>query len=104
MSMFFLNSDVVIYRNRSQGNNKYSMSATFTAYQADIQPVSGTREDSGVGRVSKSFVCYMDANVEIKEGDQIMSAGKRYGVRSVITWNNAGLLDHKEIQLESKDG
>lgn len=106
MTLFFQNHDITIYRQRRIGStNRFSVSATLTSYQADIQPASLERAAMIDGRYGAAFVAYVDVDVDIKENDQIRTEdGKKYGVRGVEKWDNAGLLDHKMLSLVSLDG
>lgn len=81
------------------------MSATFTAYSADIQPASRERIEMVDGRFGKVWTAFFDADVSLLEGDQIViiDTGKRYSVRGVSTWAGAGLLDHIEAVIVSQD-
>jgi hypothetical protein len=80
------------------------MSATFTSYQADIQPASQERTEFVQGRIGATFTAFIDATIDIKEGDQISTEdGKRYSVKGVSKWQGAGLLDHIELILTSQD-
>ncbi len=105
MTLFFQNHQITIYRNRKQLNvDKFSMSATFTAYSVDIQPASDQRTEFVGGRIGATFTAFVDTNVDIKEQDEIRTEdGKRYTVRGVANWSGAGLLDHKELTLVSQD-
>lgn len=105
MTVFFKNHQITIYRSRRKGStNKFGMSATFTAYQADIQPASQERIEMVTGRFGATFVAFVDANVNIKENDQVVTEdGKRYAVKGVSHWEGAGLLDHVELILTSQD-
>lgn len=82
------------------------MSATFTAYNADIQPASKERTEFVSGRIGTTYVAFVEATVDVKEGDQVVtvSDGKRYSVKGVQRWQGAGLLDHVELTLTSQDG
>ena len=80
------------------------MSATLTAYPADIQPASIERTQSVDGRIGNIFDAFVDADVDIKEGDQVVADNKRYAVRGVSRFEYAGLLDHIELTLEKTDG
>lgn len=107
MTLFFNNSEITIYRHRRVGSaNKFTMSATFTAFKADIQPASIERTQFYEGRAGDVFLAFVEASVDIKEGDQVVttSDGKRYSVKGVSHWNGAGLLDHVELTLTSLDG
>lgn len=106
MTLFFKNHEIQIYRNRRVGtSDKFSMSATLTVYNADIQPASDQRTEFIGGRIGATFTGFVETNAEIKEGDQIVTEdGKRYSVRGVANWSGAGLLDHKEITLVAQDG
>lgn len=80
------------------------MSATFTAYNVDIQPASPERVAEVDGRFGAIFTAYVDIDIDIKVGDQVkIDTGKTYGVKGVQIWQGAGLLDHKELVLESQD-
>lgn len=82
------------------------MSATFTAYNADIQPESRSeRLEMADGRFGTVWTAYIDEDVNIKEGDQVIDGdGKKYSVKSVVKWQGAGLLSHQELTLVSRDG
>lgn len=106
MQIFFENHEITIYRNRKvSGKDKFSMSATLTAYAADIQPATDQRTEFVGGRIGATFTAFVDSNVPIKEGDQVLTEdGKRYSVRGVANYSGAGLLDHVEITMVSQDG
>jgi hypothetical protein len=55
-------------------------------------------------RYGTLWTAYVDSSVQIKEGDVVVSGGKQYGVQGIVEWRGAGLLDHKELTLISKDG
>lgn len=107
MTLFFKSHEITIYRQRRIGtSNRYGMSATFTSYYADIQPESRSqRLEIAQGRFGSVWTAFIDEDVNIKEGDQVLdSSGKRYSVAGVIKWQGAGLLSHQELTLISKDG
>lgn len=105
MTLFFASHEIQIYRTRRKGStNRYAMSATFTSYKADIQPANQERIELSDGRFGKTFVAYIDSNADIKEGDQLVTNGKRYSVKGVSRWEGAGLLDHLELIITSQDG
>ena len=105
MQVFFQNHEITIYRNRKvAGKNQFGMSATFTGYQADIQPATDQRTQFVGGRIGATFTAFVDSNVPIKEGDQVVTEdGKRYSVRGAANYGGAGLLDHTEITMVSQD-
>lgn len=105
MTLFFKSSDITIYRQRRKaGTDRFVMSATFTGYSADIQPASPTRTEMVEGRFGKTYLAFVEASVDIKEGDQVqVTGGRRYSVTGVSTWQGAGLLDHKELILTAQD-
>lgn len=109
MTLFFQNHQITIYRRRRKGSSdRYAMSATFTAYNADIQPASNERVEMVQGRFGAVYTAFVDATVDIKEGDQAhifggTYNGKVFGVRGVQNWEGAGLLDHIELVLVSQD-
>lgn len=103
MTLFFPSHTIVIRRLRRTGvgyNANYS--ATFTAYPADIQPLDQIRTNSD-GRIGVLYECFLDANIDIKEADQIVTNGQTFSVKSVNYYKGAGLLDHRHCILERKD-
>lgn len=105
MTIYFRNHEIQIYRRRRKGtSDRYGMSATFTAYQSDIQPATQTRVEFINGRIGATYTAFVDASVEIKENDQVRTEdGKVYSVKGVQIWSGAGLLDHIELILTSQD-
>ena len=103
MAIFFRSHEIIIRRNRlvgtSSGVQRYNLSATYTAFQADIQPLGIERSNLVGGRIGSTFTAFLDASVVIKEGDQITSGGYTYSVKGVSTYQGAGLLDHHELIL-----
>lgn len=107
MTIYFNSHDIQLYRRRRRSNtNRFSMSATLTVVQADIQPASREKVEMVEGRFGAVWDCFMDASIDVKEGDQAVdtATNKRYSVKAVNTWEGAGLLDHKEVVLVSIDG
>lgn len=106
MVLFFKSHQIQIYRQRRIGStNRFTMSATFTSYYADIQPEGlPERIQMANSRVGSVFRAYVEVNVNIKEGDQVVANGKRYSVKGVQKWENASLLDSLELMLVSQDG
>jgi len=81
------------------------MTATYTAYSADIQPATKERVEMFDGRFGSVYTAFIDASIDIKEGDQVVTgAGHKYSVKGVQRWSGAGLLDHLEIVLVARDG
>ena len=105
MVLFFKNHTIQIYRHRRKGSaNRYGMSATLTAYQADIQPSSIERQQQYEGKVGELYDAFVESSVDIKEGDEVLTeAGTRYSVKGVSSWSGAGMLDSKELLLVTKD-
>lgn len=107
MTLYFNTSSFEIHRKRRIGtSNRYGMSATYTAYSADIQPESRPdRVEMSGSRYGSVWTAFVDTSVDIREGDEIrVSNGKVYSVRGVVEYADAGLLDHKELTLVSQDG
>lgn len=104
--LYFTNADITIYRQRRIGSNhRFSISATFTVYPADIQPASPERTQFAGGTVGHIFTGFVNTDCVVKEGDEIRTdGGKVYTVKGVNTWQSAGMLDHKELTLVAKDG
>lgn len=108
MTLFFPNHQITIYRNRRKGTaNRWGMSATFTAYQADIQPASGIRQQQFPDRWGALFSAFVEVSDDIKEGDQIITEdGKKYSVKGIQRWDGGGVfteLDHLELVLVAQD-
>lgn len=105
MTLYFANHDITIYRKRRKGSSdRYALSATLTAYRADIQPSSTVRQATTTGRYTAVYDAYVEASVDIKEGDRIRTTdGKKYFVMGVAHYEGAGLLDHTQLTLTSKD-
>lgn len=105
MTIFFASHEITIYRTRRKtGTDRYALSATLTNYYADIQPASIERTQAIEGRFGAVWDAFVDPSVDIKEGDQVVDGdGKRYSVKGISHWQNAGLLDHKELTLVSID-
>lgn len=104
-NMFFHNHEITIFRRRRKGSSdRYGMSATFTAFQSDIQPASQSRMEFVSGRIGATFTAFIDATIDIKEGDYVHTEdGKVYAVKGIQIWQGAGLLDHIELTLTSQD-
>ena len=108
MTLYFKSDQIEIYRKRRIGNtHRYNVSATLTAYNIDIQPENRPdRLQMSGKRFGTQWVGFISVDVDIKEGDEVRVIGtaKKYGVKGVQTWTNAGLLDHIELTLISQDG
>jgi len=104
MVLFFKNHQITIMRPHSKGGIKYAYSATFTAYNTDIQPLQAERVMQMGGRIGKLYDAFIDATVDIKEGDRVVTEGnKQYVVKAVSKFSGAGLLDHIQLLIESQD-
>lgn len=84
------------------------MSATFTVFNADIQPASRERLEMAQGRFGKTYSAFVDPSVDVKEGDQLSVTDddlnvRRYSVKGVSEWDGAGLLSHKELVIVAQD-
>lgn len=103
--MFFDSHEIQIYRRRKIGSsNRFSMSATLTASSADIQPSSVERTQFAEGHFGAVFDAYVDVSLDIKEGDQVVTNGKRYSVKGVSRFEDGGMLPHKQLLLVAVDG
>lgn len=105
MTLFFPSDQIQVYRQRRIGSaHRYSISATGTVWAADIQPASPDRVENIEERFSALQVAYVDVDLDVKEGDKIRTSdGREYQVKGIQIWRGAGLLDHKELLLSSKD-
>jgi len=107
MTLHFPNEVIQIFRKRRIGvTNRYSMSATLTAYKSDIQPMTPERIAMEGGRYGTMWTAFVDASVDVKEGDEIhiIDTDKVYSVKGIIEYGGAFLQDHKELTLISQDG
>lgn len=102
MILFFASHQITIRRLRQFGQNRQNYSATFTAYSADIQPLDIGRTNLAGGRIGSMFQGFVEASVDLREGDQVVSGGHTYSVRAVSHYQGAGLLDHKELLLQKQ--
>lgn len=106
MTLHFISDEITILRFRQVGSGiNRTLSATFTSYYADIQPVPAERVDRIGGRIGKTYEAFVDPSVSVEEGDvvKVTDTGKRYAVTAVSTWQGAGLLDHKQLILIAQD-
>lgn len=103
-SLFFPSHSITIRKLHNKGGLRQAFSATGTVWPADVQPVEADRVNDLGGRIGKLHEAWVGADTPIKEGDQVDANGKRYSVRAVSTYENAGLLDHLHLILESQDG
>lgn len=109
-TLFFKNHSITIFRRRRKGSSdRYALSSTFTAYWSDIQPATQERTEFVQGRIGATYTAFVEANVDIKESDQVRIIGgtfdgKVFGVKGVQHWEGAGLLDHIELVLVALDG
>lgn len=109
MTLYFPSHSITIRRNRSLGSfngvERFNFSATGTVAQADIQPLAVDRVQLiDGGRIGSTFQAFVDASVDIKEGDQIVSGGYTYSVKGMSKFQGAGLLDHHELILMRESG
>jgi len=105
-TLYFTNAEIIILRSRQIGSaDRYTLSATFTAMGADIQPASPERTEFINGRPGHVFTGFIGIDYHILEGDRIVvlnsdhTRGKEYEVRGVNYWEGAGMLDHQELTL-----
>lgn len=109
-SLFFTNHTIQIYRNRRIGTaNRFTMSATGTVHLADITPASLERTEFENQAIGKTYIGYVEVDVDIKEGDEVTIVDssdlntKRYSVKGVSHWAGFGIVDCKELTLVSQD-
>lgn len=103
MTIYFPSHSIYIRRERNTSGLKFKFSATFTAYQADIQPIEAERVNLVDGRIGKTYEAFVDASIDVREGDQVVSSGKTYSVAAVSEYQGAGLLDHKSLIMIAQD-
>jgi hypothetical protein len=105
MTIFFKNHEITIRRFKRKGSSdRYTLSATFTGYDIDIQPASPTRQQLEGGKYGATHTGFIDSSVDIQENDEIvLETGEKYTVKGVQHWEDAGMLDHKELYLTSNN-
>lgn len=104
MTLFFANHQITLKRPRNLSGIKYTISATGTAYSADIQPQAIERINQSGGRIGKTYDAYVGTECIVLEGDKIVTEdGKSYMVKAVSIYAGAGLLDHKQLIIEAQD-
>lgn len=101
--LFFPSHSITIRRLRPYGAAKQNFSATYTAYNADIQPLVGQRVNDVGGRIGRTYEAFIEATVDIREGDQIDCCARIYSVKAVMKWQGAGLLDHQQLIIEAQN-
>lgn len=106
MTIYFSNAQIQIRRPRViSGTNRSVISATYTAYSADVQPASPERSEIESGQVGKVYIAFVEVDTPVKEGDviEIIESGKRYRVKDRNKWETGSLLDHIELVLFAED-
>lgn len=105
MTLYFNSHSIIIRRQRHKSGLRYGFSATGTVQSMDLQPMEIERVNQAGGQIGKMYDAFLDASVDIKEGDQVKvtDTGKTFAVKSVSTFENAGLLDHHQLILISQD-
>lgn len=103
MVVFFKSHQITIRRLRRTSGYKSNYSATGTVHPADVQPAGPDRVEQGYGRIGEVYECWIGADVDIRETDQVDCDGVRYSVRAVEYWHGAGLLDSKHLILVSQN-
>lgn len=103
--LYFASEQITIRRQRLKSGLRYGFSATGTVHDADLQPVEVERVNLIGGQIGKTYEGYLEASVDVKEGDQIKvtDTGKIFAVKSISTYEGAGLLDHHYLILISQD-
>lgn len=105
MTLFFTNHQIQVYRRRQVINtNRFTLSATGTVHPVDLQPTSPERAALMNAQYGQVYTAYIDSDVDVAEGDQIVIDGvDRYSVRGIARYGGAGLLDYIELTLVSQD-
>lgn len=101
--IYFASHTVTIRRLRPYGATIQNFSATFTTYQADIQPLDVNRTNMAGGRIGTLYECFLPPEVPIAEGDQISASGRLYGVQAVNRYEGSGLLEHLHCIIVAQD-
>lgn len=105
MTLYFPSHQIIIRRQRQKSGLRYGFSATGTVHSIDLQPVEVERVNLLGGRIGKTYEAWLDATIDIKEADQIKitDTGRIFTIKSVSTYESAGLLDHHHLILLAQD-
>lgn len=105
MTLYFPSHSISIRRQKHKSGLRYGFSSTGTVHSIDLQPMEVERVNQAGGQIGKMYDAFLDATVDIKEGDQIIvtDTGKVFAVKTVSTYENAGMLDHHALILVSQD-
>lgn len=103
--IYFASHQIIIRRLKTRAAHKWAYSATFTTYDADVQPITSEREGLPTGQIGKLYEAWIDVTVLVKEGDQVqtLTDSKIFNVKGVSIYSGAGLLDHKYLILIAQD-
>jgi len=85
--IYFASSQIQIYRFKQVGSSsKWTISATFTPYDADIQPATPERTQMASGQIGSVFTAYVDVDVDIKDiyGQTALMVASENGCDSVV--------------------
>jgi hypothetical protein len=66
-----LDRNVMVYRLSDLGDNKQGYATLTTTLEATIQPLGDSKAGMAGGAYGKLYKIFMDADVDIQEGDQI---------------------------------
>lgn len=109
MTLYFANHEIIILRSRRRGaTDKWSISATYTAMPATVEPVTPERAQLYNLHPAKTYTAFVSTDFYIREGDRIITLNdngqrdKTYEVKGVSYWAGSGLLDHQELTLTSE--
>lgn len=105
MTLFFLSHQIILRRQRQKSGLRYAFSATGTVQDIDLQPIETERVNLVGGRIGKTYEAWIDASIDVKEGDQIkiIESSRIFTVKTISTYENAGLLDHHHLILIAQD-
>lgn len=105
MTLYFNSHSIIIRRQRHKSGLRYGFSATGTVQSMDLQPMEIERVNQAGGQIGKMYDAFLESTVSVKEGDQIKvtDTGKIFTVKTVSTYEGAGLLDHHALILVSQD-
>lgn len=96
------NKEIIITRLTTVSGNKRAY-ATVTADFAEIQLLSPEKTNLYNGAMGKTFKCYVDPSVDIREADMLreVSNGNLYKVKTGgVTRRSQGSIDYFQIVME----
>ena len=101
--MLLLDRTVKIYRLQDIGGNKQTYATLTATLEATIQPLGDEKAAMAGGSYGKLFVCYLDVDRDVVEGDQVEDTeGNLYKIISggLENRHDGFVADYMQITME----